>query len=374
MSQKYNNLITTTAGFHYPAPMPLDDREVVNTYEDLKTLVDSNKTYDGIEVYVEQDQTSYKLIDGKWVAVITENTMSNPNYLMNPFFQINQRGTYEVTNETYTASAKHRNFIADRWGVYSDTLTQPWSIKNSGGVVTIDNTQGEKRVILRQMMLPQEFSLIRGKDVTFSVFGQIGEDEAKIHTLTLNIAEIVPGDVRQYGATKFSDDYDSFMRVSSPQTGACLFFDIYVWQGDLVKVHWAKLEFGTRYTPIMPINYSDELDRCKRFYQEFSNTRLPLVCHSIGNMEWYVALSPSMTGQVQTAIEPSMISITKWGKGGDVTVASDKPLGTRYIHQNGFTLYTNTSTPSTETCFGVLCTIAGKSGNVVPMVAYTEIM
>lgn len=374
MSQKYNNLITTTAGFHYPAPMPLDDREVVSTYEDLKTLVDSNQTYDGIEVYVEQNKTSYKLIDGQWVAVITENIMSNPNYFMNPFFQINQRGTTEITNETYSSSAKYRNFIADRWGVYSDTLVQPWSIKRSEGVVTIDNTQGEKRIILRQMMLPQEFELIRGKDITFSIYGQLGERETKIYSLTTNIAEIVPGDVRQYGSTKFADDSESFMRVSSPQNGTCLFFDIYVWQGDEFKVHWAKLEFGTKYTPIMPINYSDELDRCKRYYQEFYNTRLPIACHSVGNLEWYVSLSPSMTGDVKVAIEPSMITIYKWGGGGTITVASDKPLGARYIHQNGFNLYTNTATSATETCFGALCNLSGKSGNMVPMVAYTELM
>lgn len=76
MGKKYNNLISTTAGFNYAAPQPLDDRAVVENYEDLATLVTSNQTYEGIEVYVTSEKKSYKLIGTSWQAVITEDVVT----------------------------------------------------------------------------------------------------------------------------------------------------------------------------------------------------------------------------------------------------------------------------------------------------------
>lgn len=72
MSKKYENLIKTTAGFSYPAQQPLDDRTVVQNYADLAQLVSSNVAYDGIVVYVIDDQKSYQLIGSVWMAVATE--------------------------------------------------------------------------------------------------------------------------------------------------------------------------------------------------------------------------------------------------------------------------------------------------------------
>lgn len=73
MGKLYDNLITTTAGFKYDAPQPLDDRSVVQSYSDLSELVNSNVTYEGMEVYVVDDKTSYKLIDSEWNIVATED-------------------------------------------------------------------------------------------------------------------------------------------------------------------------------------------------------------------------------------------------------------------------------------------------------------
>ena len=72
MGKKYNNRITTTAGFNFGSPGPLDDRAVVESYTDLASL----NTYEGMEVYVIENKKSYKLIDTEWVAVATEASMS----------------------------------------------------------------------------------------------------------------------------------------------------------------------------------------------------------------------------------------------------------------------------------------------------------
>lgn len=73
MGKIYNNLISTTAGFNYAAKQPLDDRAVVQSYEDLATLVSDNLTYDGMRVYVVDKEKSYMLVGGEWLIVATED-------------------------------------------------------------------------------------------------------------------------------------------------------------------------------------------------------------------------------------------------------------------------------------------------------------
>lgn len=69
MGQKYNNQIKAGSGFTIPGEYPIDDRTVVEIYDDLAGV--PNK-FEGIEVYVVADQKSYKLINGDWYAVATE--------------------------------------------------------------------------------------------------------------------------------------------------------------------------------------------------------------------------------------------------------------------------------------------------------------
>ena len=68
MGKIYDNKIIVTTGFNYPSNRPLDDREVVQSYGDLKDLY----AYEGIEVYVVDDKKSYKLINSVWTAIATE--------------------------------------------------------------------------------------------------------------------------------------------------------------------------------------------------------------------------------------------------------------------------------------------------------------
>lgn len=72
MGKKYNNLISTTAGFKYNAQQPLDDRAVVEKYEDLAELVSSNVSYEGMEVFVTESKKTYVLVNNAWEAVATE--------------------------------------------------------------------------------------------------------------------------------------------------------------------------------------------------------------------------------------------------------------------------------------------------------------
>jgi hypothetical protein len=73
MSKVYNNAITTTAGFQYNSDSPLDDRLVVETFEDLSTIT----KYEGMIVYVVNDKKSYELINAEWEPIVTEKYVDN---------------------------------------------------------------------------------------------------------------------------------------------------------------------------------------------------------------------------------------------------------------------------------------------------------
>lgn len=62
MSKVYNNRIITSAGFQYNSDEPIDDRLVVETYDDLSSL----NRYEGMIVYVKDKDTYYKYTKETW--------------------------------------------------------------------------------------------------------------------------------------------------------------------------------------------------------------------------------------------------------------------------------------------------------------------
>jgi hypothetical protein len=70
MSKIYNNGIVTTAGFQFNADLPLDDRLVVETNTDLASL----NRYEGMIVYVKNEQKHYTYINGSWSLFSGEET------------------------------------------------------------------------------------------------------------------------------------------------------------------------------------------------------------------------------------------------------------------------------------------------------------
>lgn len=53
--------IGVASGFKLQAKAPLDPRTVVDTIEDRNALVTENGAYEGMKVYVKEDQTEYQL-------------------------------------------------------------------------------------------------------------------------------------------------------------------------------------------------------------------------------------------------------------------------------------------------------------------------
>lgn len=56
MAQKYTNQVVLGDGIHYSGPKPIDDRSVVETFADLTAMDEANKTYEGMHVFVTDEQ------------------------------------------------------------------------------------------------------------------------------------------------------------------------------------------------------------------------------------------------------------------------------------------------------------------------------
>lgn len=63
----YGTGITVASGFDLGAKAPLDSRIVVNTIEERDAHVTNNRAYDGMIVYVKEDNTTYQYLKEEWV-------------------------------------------------------------------------------------------------------------------------------------------------------------------------------------------------------------------------------------------------------------------------------------------------------------------
>lgn len=67
MSKIHPGAISTTGGFQFTSDAPLDDRLLVESYEDLAELT----KYDGMIVFVKNDTKYYSYINNAWEVLST---------------------------------------------------------------------------------------------------------------------------------------------------------------------------------------------------------------------------------------------------------------------------------------------------------------
>ena len=73
----YGKGIKVTSGFDLGAMSPLDSRIVVNTIAERNAHVTNNRVYDGMIVYVIEEQTNYQYINSTWVELKAGSTTVN---------------------------------------------------------------------------------------------------------------------------------------------------------------------------------------------------------------------------------------------------------------------------------------------------------
>lgn len=305
-----------------------------------------------------------------------DERVSLKNYFVNPFFTINQRGITSITNTTYSYDKPYERFIADRWQVYADDMNGAWSVVNTGASIVMDNTLGQKRIILRQMIALNDFKPLLSKDFTFTFCLSLNGGDKQIYSISSRIDDIkdAEGTGKDYCALVFDQETErekkSNMRVYAPADATKLAFDVYLMPTDTAEVFWAKLECNDKYSPIQPIDYQEELTKCRRYYQELHTLRLPLTCHTTGIMEWYVPLDGRMSDIPTIVVNQSMILVNKFHDASVIAIdTSVKPWQTRYAHDYCFTLYNQTVCADAA---GALCSLSGKSGRNVPIICYTD--
>ena len=161
---------------------------------------------------------------------------SNPNFLINPDFKINQRG-----NSTYTTSSESSIYTVDRW-----MLARGKATVNSDGTVTVTATGGttNKEGYFQQRL---ENAISGAYTVSMEVVSISG---------TVRIA--IDGEWKTVTSGK-----NVFQGINSSNNFDSVGLQLAV--GAIITLKWVKLEQGTVATQFVAPNPSEELEKCLRF-------------------------------------------------------------------------------------------------------------
>ena len=166
---------------------------------------------------------------------------SNPNLLINPNFEINQRG-----QASYTASAS-TVYCVDRWYLY--------------GSATFDTSSKEVSLLTQYSLFWQSienYNDLKGKTVTFSIIVSNVRGNAlymkvlggqDIHITTDGVYTVTT--TLSTSITKFGCGLSRSTNVTGE--ASCV-------------VNWAKLEIGSVATEFSPPSIADELPKCQRYF------------------------------------------------------------------------------------------------------------
>ena len=194
------------------------------------------------------------------------NKFSNQNLLINPDFKVNQRGL-----TTYNES----DYSFDRWKIYNTTVKQLHNGISYKGGSTTTNSLGNLENYISQILdteLNEEFTISikvssivgsfrleamkKGGDSLHGEDAIIGKKEITsngIHTLTLD-GSSTPLSIIRFGTTS--------------QNGAC-------------TIEWVKLEKGKHATAFIHPIYSEEYQKCMRYFQNIVGARSGYVSNGV---------------------------------------------------------------------------------------------
>ena len=176
----------------------------------------------------------------------TVESFSNPNLLINGDFRVNQRG-----QTTYGGTAN--KFCVDRWKLQEDTLSYDVATK------TFTNTSTEKWGYFYQKL--EDSSLLIGKTVTMSA-----KVDGVIYSKTVNIPSTLSN-----GSLGYLNIPKGNMYLNVYSDGLIGFvFGLKSNSSEIVE--YVKLEFGSIVTPFTPRPYGEELEKCKRYFQNIWTT------------------------------------------------------------------------------------------------------
>lgn len=178
-----------------------------------------------------------------------DNIPSNPNFLINGDFRVNQRGL-----TTYSSGSN--KYCVDRWLINANTSA---SVVDNGILVT-SNANG---TLNQYVELPYE--TLAGKYVTISinisgvVYGATALVPSTKPTSTLNI---INKQMNVNGGTSyFKLDYDTSKN--------CFRVYYYMNTATTYEIRYIKFEIGSIATPNTPRPYAEELALCQRYFIKY---------------------------------------------------------------------------------------------------------
>lgn len=155
---------------------------------------------------------------------------SNPNLLINPDFEINQRGLNSYTSNGYTV---------DRWKISNATL--------NATTKTLSNPNSTGGNLLQ--------SLENKPTGTFTVTLNVASVTGTVRFLWQDGSTLKTGVAISKGVNTYTFTASSLTRVG-----------IEITKGASVQLNYMKLEQGSVATAFVAPNYADELIKCQRYY------------------------------------------------------------------------------------------------------------
>lgn len=212
---------------------------------------------------------------------LTDNNTVNKNYLDNPWFTINQRGT---TSYSSTSPAKTGTYIYDRWKIISNETEDRvlTANKNSLYVGRTNHQDPSDSIIIGQLIDDNTWNALSGKQVTASV--NYSFDGITFKTVSWSfICPIYDGAISSYDLNRKQFDesvgWGAQVLIQEFNSKKYLVFKIF-WQGNAwtpavgdstIYITKTKLELGNFSTldqEAMPL-YDAELKKCQRYLRRY---------------------------------------------------------------------------------------------------------
>lgn len=180
----------------------------------------------------------------------------NPNVLLNPNFKINQRGKKVYSGDGYTV---------DRWLGYEGLTVTP--LANGVRLESAGKKSSSSENLFVQKF-EEGFETFAGRAMTLSckIDGELYSATAEIPKTNDCEKTFISVDLGSH-----SDAESNFLYFKIDGDGVVsVAFDLS--DGASFNLEYVKLEFGESATEFCPPNYTDELNRCKRYYFESGGT------------------------------------------------------------------------------------------------------
>jgi hypothetical protein len=205
----------------------------------------------------------------------SDGALSNRNMLINSDFQVSQRGDF-----TSAYAFSYANYTVDRWKLYdvgcdghvTHKVKQQVNSRYTNTLYLECVTGGTGRLIARQLVeQPEGYSThqLDGVTGTASAWVKSNSSKARLYIyggFYVNVAHSGGGEWEYLTTTITGTTADSPIEVGVQIDGGSN-NNTSISVGDYFEVAYIQLEYGDTATPFEHRSYSDQLQRCMRYYE-----------------------------------------------------------------------------------------------------------